>query len=86
MDKRLQHQSILFSNSILVDTHKFPQILKGLDLVVEAGQSVGPSGSGKSTILQLIHQLYTPTSGQVIQSVHRLSIGSYRDGMDVPVM
>ena len=50
-----------------------PQVLRGLDLFVEAGKTVaivGHSGSGKSTILQLIQQLYTPTSGQVIHSSH----------------
>lgn len=44
------------------------QILHGLSLTAEPGQKValvGPSGCGKSTILQLIQQLYTPTSGQV---------------------
>ena len=44
------------------------QILKGLSVDVEPGQKVaivGPSGNGKSTILQLIQQLYTPTSGLV---------------------
>ena len=45
-----------------------PQILQGMNLVIEPGQTVaivGPSGNGKSTILQLIQQLYTPTYGQV---------------------
>ena len=44
------------------------QILHGLSLTAEPGQKValvGPSGCGKSTVLQLIQQLYTPTSGQV---------------------
>ena len=48
------------------------QILKGLSLDIEPGQRVaivGPSGNGKSTILQLIQQLYSPTSGQVIQNL-----------------
>ena len=46
----------------------FSQILGGLNLVIEPNQTValvGPSGNGKSTILQLIQQLYTPTSGKV---------------------
>ena len=44
------------------------QILGGLNLVIEPNQTValvGPSGNGKSTILQLLQQLYTPTSGKV---------------------
>ncbi|MDO5132583.1 MAG: ABC transporter ATP-binding protein [Eubacteriales bacterium] len=43
-------------------------VLKGLDLHIEAGQSValvGKSGCGKSTILSLITRLYEPQSGKV---------------------
>lgn len=42
------------------------EVLKGIDLDVEAGEVVviiGPSGSGKSTFLRCINQLEEPTKG-----------------------
>jgi subfamily B ATP-binding cassette protein HlyB/CyaB len=45
------------------------EILRGVDLEIEAGQVVGivgPSGSGKSTLAKLLQRLYVPESGRVL--------------------
>ncbi|WMI97576.1 type I secretion system permease/ATPase [Pseudomonas chlororaphis subsp. aurantiaca] len=44
-------------------------VLNGLDLHIEAGQTlgiVGPSGSGKSTLTRLLQKLYTPDAGRIL--------------------
>jgi len=45
------------------------EVIKGIDLTIEAGQVVciiGPSGSGKSTVLRCINRLEELTSGQIV--------------------
>ncbi|OAN50253.1 ABC transporter [Paramagnetospirillum marisnigri] len=51
-------------------------VLRGLDLAVAAGETlgvVGPSGSGKSTLLMVMGGLERPTSGRVQVAGHDLA-------------
>ncbi|HYI40405.1 MAG TPA: peptidase domain-containing ABC transporter [Allosphingosinicella sp.] len=46
-----------------------PFVLKGVDLLIEPGESIvitGPSGGGKTTLLQIILGILVPTSGEVL--------------------
>ena len=46
-----------------------PEVLRGIDLHIPAGQMigiVGPSGSGKSTLAKLVQRLYVPETGRVL--------------------
>ncbi|MEN8127697.1 MAG: ABC transporter ATP-binding protein [Planctomycetota bacterium] len=58
--------------------------LNGLDLFVEAGQTVavvGPNGSGKSTLVNLIPRFYDPDSGTICfdgQDIHQATLKSLR--------
>ncbi|RYG43320.1 ABC transporter ATP-binding protein, partial [bacterium] len=58
-------------------------VLRGLDLVLEAGKVtalVGPSGSGKSTVASLIYRFYEPQGGEIridgipIDRIHRSAL------------
>ena len=44
-------------------------ILKGVDLVIQTGETlaiIGPSGAGKSTLIRLLDLLETPSEGQIL--------------------
>src|SRR5215813_5872172 len=46
-----------------------PEVLRGVDIEIPAGQVVGvvgSSGSGKSTVAKLVQRLYVPESGRVL--------------------
>ncbi len=62
-------------------------VLDGIDLTIEAGDSlaiVGPSGGGKTTLTNLIPRFYDVTSGRVLidgQDVRDLTLASLRDNI-----
>ena len=61
-----------------------PDILHGIDLVVEAGKTlaiVGPTGAGKTTLMNLVPRFYDPTRGAVLidgHDVRKLGLSALR--------
>ena len=61
-----------------------PWVLRGVDLVVHAGESLaitGPSGCGKTTLVKVMLGLLAPTEGEVLfdgTPIHRLGLSHYR--------
>ncbi|ERL93338.1 hypothetical protein D910_10631 [Dendroctonus ponderosae] len=64
-------------------------ILQGIDLEIQAGDTValvGSSGCGKSTVLQLVQRFYDPLQGQVFidgKDVKDLDLSWYRQSIGV---
>ncbi|CDS41648.1 ATP binding cassette subfamily B MDR:TAP [Echinococcus multilocularis] len=61
----IKFENIYFS----YPTRKSVQVLNGLSLSIQAGQTVaivGASGSGKSTVIQLIQRFYDANDGQIL--------------------
>lgn len=60
-------------------------ILKGLSITIEPGQTValvGPSGCGKSTVVQLVQRFYDPLNGSVMLDgldLKNINVGWLRD-------
>ncbi len=67
-----------------------PKIICGLQLTVQAGESiaiVGPSGCGKTTLLKLMTSLYRPTSGDIIiNDIHLNNYGLVRYRRNIGVV
>lgn len=65
---RLRFAGVHAGYGIPDDEESAPQVLRGLDLEIPAGQSVavvGPSGAGKSTLAMLALRLLDPAGGRV---------------------
>ena len=62
-----------------------PEVLRGLSLVIEPGESVaivGPSGCGKTTLLKLMLGVHAPQAGEIRvggQPLGRLGLRAWRD-------
>ena len=62
-----------------------PEVLRGVNLKIEAGESVavvGPSGCGKTTLVKLMLGVHTPTDGEVLvggRQLKHLGLRAWRD-------
>jgi len=80
LKERIEFQGIVFTYPDAAEP-----ALKGIDLVVPAGQTVavvGPNGSGKSTLINLLPRFYDPDSGSICidgQDIHLATLASLRD-------
>lgn len=64
----LPSQAIRFENVTFCYPGRVDPVIAGLDLVIEAGQSiaiVGLNGAGKTTLVKLLARLHDPSSGRV---------------------
>jgi ATP-binding cassette, subfamily B, bacterial CvaB/MchF/RaxB len=61
-----------------------PEVLAGINLVIEPGESIaitGPSGGGKSTLAKLLLGFYQPTSGAILidgEPMAQLGVDNFR--------
>jgi ABC-type multidrug transport system fused ATPase/permease subunit len=77
--ERIEFQDVVFSYP---RTDK--QVLKGINLAVQAGHNVaivGPNGSGKTTLANLVPRFYNPDSGRILidgQDIREATLCSLR--------
>lgn len=70
-------------------TRKEMEVIKGVDLSVNAGEKVafvGASGSGKSTMAQLLMRFYNPDQGRILvdgQDVQAYDLIAYRQNLGI---
>ncbi len=83
--KRLREVEGKFEfQSVFFEYDPKSRVLNGLDLTVNAGETialVGPSGSGKTTVLNLVIGFNRPTAGRVLldgQDLAEVDLRSYR--------
>ncbi len=81
----IEYHNVLFSYPTRPDI----QVLKGIDLQIQAGQKValvGASGAGKSTIVQLLLQFYKIDSGAIHvdgKSIYDYDLLKYRQNIAI---
>ena len=78
----LEHQSITGEITLKNITYRYadntPEVLKGINHQITAGESVaiaGPSGCGKTTLMKIMTGLFKPNSGDVL--LDGKSLGDY---------
>ena len=75
---RIVHHTAIYGSTEMA--YCCSQVLSGLNLKVEVGQTValvGPSGCGKSTTVQLLQRLYDVDGGEVSVRVTRVLVRVY---------
>ena len=83
------HGDVEFKDVVFAYEKDSPDVLKGLNFKVKAGQSVaivGPTGAGKTTVVNLISRFYNLKSGQVLidgQDISKVTLHSLRSQMGI---
>jgi len=65
---KIDFRNVSFTYNSESESQAAKPVLKGINLTVEAGQTVaivGPTGAGKTTLMRLLFRFYDPTEGEV---------------------